>query len=196
MTVARPRAAPQTHRGRIIAAAARITTESGWSDVTMARLASEVGVSRQTVYNEIGAKDALAEAMVLTELQRFLGVVEEAFEVSPHDLVDAIRAAAYGVLDLALDNRLLQAIVSATHGASTELLPLLTTHSGSLLATAKEVVARRMRTYEIPLDADRLDALVDLVVRTVLSQVMQPNKSPARSADDLAWLADRVLRSH
>jgi AcrR family transcriptional regulator len=46
------------HRQPIIAAAAELTTRSGWASVTMGRLADEVGVSRQTVYNEMGSKQA------------------------------------------------------------------------------------------------------------------------------------------
>ena len=153
-------------------------------------------MSRQTVYNEIGGKDALAEAMILTELQRFLAVVDRAFDAHPVVLVDAIRAAVYGVLEHARDNSLLHAVVSATHGASTELLPLLTTHSQPLLVTAKQVVAGRLGDYEIATDPARLDTLVDLVVRAVLSHVMQPSGSPEQTADDLAWVAARVLEAH
>ena len=52
---------------RILATAAEMTAEVGWSGVTMAALAERVGVSRQTVYNEWGSRDRLAEAMVLRE---------------------------------------------------------------------------------------------------------------------------------
>ena len=187
------RQAATTHRDRIIAAAARTTSESGWSAVTMARLASEAGVSRQTVYNEIGGKDALAEAMILAELQRFLGVVEQAFDEHPDDLVAGIASATYAVLELARENTLVREIASATHGASTELLPLLTTHSESLLATAKATVAQRFGAYDLAIAPDRADALVDLVVRTVLSHVMQPTSTSRRTADGLAWLAGGVI---
>ena len=57
----------------------------------MARLAQAVGVSRQTVYNEIGTKNALAEAMILSELDRFLAVVTGAFDDHPEDLVGGDR---------------------------------------------------------------------------------------------------------
>ena len=33
-----------------------------------------------------------------------------------------------------------------------------------------------------------------MVVRVVLSHVMQPSASPGRTADDIAWVAARVLR--
>ncbi|HEU5038338.1 MAG TPA: TetR family transcriptional regulator [Nocardioides sp.] len=183
-----------TMRERIVGAAVAMTTESGWSAVTMGSIAERVGVSRQTVYNEVGTKPGLAEAMILHELDRFLGVVTTAFDRQPTDLVAAIRSASEDVLELAQDNKLLHAVVSATHGADTELLPLLTTHAESLLAAAKVVVRDRIAPYDIRLDDDHLDAAIDMVVRVVLSHVMQPSGPPARTADDIAWIAARVLR--
>jgi AcrR family transcriptional regulator len=188
-----------TTRERIVEAAVAMTTESGWSAVTMAALAERVGVSRQTVYNELGSKEGLAEAVILRELARFLTVVSEAFDAHPPTdrpgaLTAAIRGATYGVLELARDNKLLHAVVSATHGADTELLPLLTTHAESLLGVAKQVVSERVAPYDTGLDAAHLDIAVDLVVRVVLSHVMQPSAAPAETADGIAWLAGRALR--
>lgn len=181
-------------RERIVASAVELTADVGWARVTMAKLAEGVGVSRQTVYNEIGSKPALAEAMILAELDRFLHVVTDAFDRNPADLVAAIRDAAAGVLEHARGNQLLHAVVSATHGADTELLPLLTTHAESLLAAAKLVVGERVAPYDVGLDADQLDAAIDMVVRVVLSHVMQPSGPPQETATDIAWIAARVLR--
>jgi AcrR family transcriptional regulator len=183
-----------TIRERVIDAAITLTTEHGWAQVTMARLAEEVGVSRQTVYNEIGSKPRLAEAMILHELERFLGLVTLAFDAHPTDLVAAIRDASRAVLEASKDNPLLHAIVSATHGADTELLPLLTTHAGALLSTAKGVVVERVVPYAVDLTPAELEAAIDAVVRVVLSHVMQPSAAPERTADDIAWIAARVLR--
>lgn len=180
-------------RDRLLEAAVGIMTTAGWGRVTMARLADEVGVSRQTVYNEIGTKNDLAEAMVMRELDRFLAGVTRSFDENPGDLIGAIRDSARRVLKYAQDNALLHAVVSATHGADTELLPLLTTHSEYLLEGAKFVVAERVATYDVDLPPGRLDAGIDMVVRLVLSHVMQPSADPARTADDIAWIADRVL---
>ncbi len=180
-------------RDQIVAAAVDVTADGGWSAVTMARLAEQVGVSRQTVYNEVGTKPELAEAMVMRELARFLGGVEEAFDAAPDDLVAAVRGAASNVLTLARTNRLLQAIVSAQHGGGDELLPLLTTRSDGLVDTAKLVIARRLESYEVPLDERHLAAGIDMVVRLVLSHVMHPTGTPAETADDIAWIAGRTL---
>jgi len=180
-------------RDRLCDAATRVIADEGWARVTMARLADEVGVSRQTVYNEVGTKNDLAEAVVLRELDRFLAGVVRSFDENPDDLVQAIRDSARRVLKYAQNNALLHAVVSATHGADTELLPLLTTHAESLLVAAKAVVRDRIAAYRIDLAADRLDAVIDMVVRLVLSHVMQPSADPANTADDIAWVAERVL---
>ncbi|GAA3582395.1 TetR/AcrR family transcriptional regulator [Amycolatopsis ultiminotia] len=181
------------YRQPIITAAIGLTARSGWSTVTMARLAELVGVSRQTVYNEIGSKTALAEAMVTHELGRFLAVVGSAFEQHPGDLVAGIHEAVRAVLELADDNLLLRAIASATHGTDTEFLPFLTTRAAALLTEAKTVLAERVRGYAPPLDDDRLTVVIDLVVRAVLSHVMQPSGTPAHTAEGLAWVAARLL---
>src|ERR687898_1804425 len=81
-------------RDRLCDAAVHVLTTEGWGRVTMARLADEVGVSRQTVYNEIGTKSDLAEAVVLRELDRFLAGVVRSFDENPTDLIQAIRDSA------------------------------------------------------------------------------------------------------
>jgi AcrR family transcriptional regulator len=184
---------PETTRDRIVAAAVEMTTSSGWASVTMARLAEAAGVSRQTVYNEVGSKPALAETMILEELARFLQVVEQAFDDRPDDLAAAIEKAVSDVLTHASANKLLHAVVSATHGADTELLPLLTTNAAGLLGVAKEVISARVVPYAPGIDPAHLDPAIDMVVRVVLSHVMQPSGSPEQTGADIAWLAGQVL---
>jgi len=187
-------AASQTTHQRVVAAAAELTLEVGWAGVTMGKLADRVGVSRQTVYNEVGSKPRLAEEMVLAELAKFLAEVDVAFDRHPDDLVAAIRAASRGVLELAGANALLQAVVSASYGAETELLPLLTTRNDALVLAATQAVAARVAAYDVRIDARHLDAAIDMVVRLVLSHVVHPIGSPADTADDIAWISSRTLR--
>lgn len=185
-------------RERVVHAAVRLTADIGWAQVTMAGIAEQVGVSRQTVYNEIGTKPRLAEAMIAAELDRFLAVVSLAFDAHPpgdgtEPLVAAIRQASGSVLELAQDNQLLHAVVSATHGADTELLPLLTTHAHPLLEAAKAVLVERVSTYDVAVARPQLLVVVDMVVRVVLSHVMQPSATPTETAESISWIAGRVL---
>jgi len=175
---------------RILAAAAQMTAESGWSGVTMAALAERVGVSRQTVYNEWGSRDRLAEAMVLRELGAFLDEVDAGFDAHPDDLQASVADAIGRVLGLVRVNPLLRAIVTATHGAETELVPLLTTRADVVIAVASERVRDRLICYP-GVCSESLDVTTDMLVRTVLSHVMQPS---AQSQDAPAMLAAAVAR--
>ena len=183
-----------TTRARILSSAIELLTESGWPSITMATLADRAGVSRQTVYNEIGSKPALAEAIVLDELSRFLSVVEEGFERHPRSLARALHAAVLGVLERSRDSAIMVAIVSATNGADTELLPPLTTRSTSLLETASTLVVDRLSAYAIAADDRTRDAVIDMLVRTTLSHVMQPTDSPERTAAGITSVVVSALQ--
>ena len=186
-------------RERVLDATAAITVEHGWAAVTMAKVAGLAGVSRQTVYNEYGAKATLGQAMVLRELDRFLTVV--AHELDTHDdLVDAIRSTAERTLCTARDNPLLNRVLASAHqvsagtGGEADLLPFLTTDAQPLISAAKDVIATRLTRFpELEMTPGELDAAVNAIVRLVLSHVMQPGGEPKTTADHLAWIAARVL---
>ncbi len=142
MSVTAEAAAAPGVRDRLIEAAAAITCESGWAAVTMGKVAARAGFSRQTVYNELGSKPALGQAMVMRELDRFLAAVEEELD-SHDDLVEAIRSAADRTLRMAQQNPLLDAVLASAHGVSrgergsdNELLPFLTTDAAPLISAA------------------------------------------------------------
>jgi len=132
--------------------------------------------------------------MIMHELEVFLRAVDAAFEEHPESLTDAIREAATRVLEMAAKNPLLHAVLSASHGAESALLPLLTTQVEPLIEAAHGLVRRHLDTYDHGLDQDRIDPLVDMVIRLVLSHVTAPSTSPRETADNIAWIAARVLR--
>lgn len=188
-------------RDRLLDAAAAITAADGWGAVTMAKLAEEVGVSRQTVYNELGSKPKIAEALVMRELDRFLDIVRSRMAAET-ELVAALRSACEGALEAAAANPLLKAILESAHTGGSDLLPLLTTESQGLIQGATAVVVESLaeQGFETGLDDDELLTAVDAIIRLVLSHVMQPAQVPADAADDIAWVAGHVIsdvaRSH
>jgi AcrR family transcriptional regulator len=161
--------------------------------VTMAHLADVVGVSRQTVYNEVGTKRDLAEAMVNEELVAFLAVVESAFHRHPTDPFAAVDDAISGVVVFAQGNPLLQAIVRATPGTQTDLLPLLTTNSEHLMAAATAVLAGCLARYPDRIDVAAKAGELDAIIRLVLSHITQPGAAPDRTAQHLGTIARMLL---
>ena len=180
-------------RDRQLDAAGAITAESGWGTVTMTKIADRVGVSRQTVYNEL-AKAHIAEELVLRELERFLEVVGERL-LAHTEVVAGVRAAAEAALELAGHNPLLRAALTSAHVGGNDPLPLLTTNSERLIDRAGAVVLAIIdETYgDLGVTGAQLATMVDSIVRLVLSHILQPRKSSEQSADDIAWIAARVL---
>ena len=52
---------------------------------------------------------------------------------------------------------------------------------------------RRVLAYGVVIDDGRLDAVIDMVVRLLLSHVVHPVGTPADTADDIAWISSRTL---
>jgi AcrR family transcriptional regulator len=160
----------------------------------MAKLADVVGVSRQTVYNELGSKPHIAEELVMRELDRFLDIVRGRMSTET-DIVEALRSACEGALEAAAANPLLKAILESAHTGGSDLLPLLTTQSQGLIENASAVVidALHEQGLETALDEAEERTAVDTIIRLVLSHVMQPAKSPVEAAADIAWVAGHVI---
>src|ERR1700730_10061925 len=87
----------QLLRARVLDAAYALVCAEGWQAVNMSRIAATVGISRQVLYKEIGAKQALGQALVQRETDRFISGVISAMHGHP-DHVAAGLAAGAGVV--------------------------------------------------------------------------------------------------
>ena len=180
-------------RERIIEAAADLTVEHGWAALTMDLLADRVGVSPEAIHDEVGTKPDLAESLVLWELGHYLEAVNAGFDDNPEDLVVAARDAIRHVLERAAGNSLLRAALASEDGDS-GLLPLLTTDSASLSGATAVVLEMRLGNYDHGIDPLMLGALVDMIVRLVVSHVIRPAASPEETSEVMAWTIAQVLR--
>lgn len=180
-------------REQIIGAATRRTLAQGWAGVTMGRLAEDVGVSRQTIYNEVGSKTRLAEALVQHELLVFLDHAVAAFTAEPDDLARAGRASALAVLLYAEQSPLIRAIVSSSQGAETDLLPLLTTRPSTILSAATATVCELLESYDLAVPRERVERTVDILVRGLISHIMYPTHGPEVTAEHLGWMTGTLL---
>src|SRR5881275_2658483 len=105
-------------RDALLDAAYDAAVSGDWARTRMVDVALAAGVSRQTLYNEFGSKDALAQAMAMREIQRFIEGTERALdETHPDDPIQAVGAAALFTLQRAAENPLLKAaLVDDTSG--------------------------------------------------------------------------------
>lgn len=180
-------------RDRLLDAAAAVFTEDGWRRLTMAKVAERAGVSRQTVYNEFGNKQQLAEQLIHRELDTFLDAVQRAFSAED-GVSEAVHAAVLAALEMAARDDLLLAVLERGHSGDTDLLPYIF-QSRDLVDRATDFVYALFRQHhpEMLELGDRLPTAMESLVRLVLSHVSQPTRPPADTAEELTWVVEMVI---
>lgn len=182
-------------RDQLLDAAAEALIAGGWSQLKMNDVATQVGVSRQTVYNEFGNKTGLGEALAMREAERFLDGITDRLNEHTDDLHRAIETAVEFTLAQAGDNPVLKAVLTATRGGADELLPFVTSRSAPILVAATGVLMAYVDEQfpDIELEREQLRFVIESVVRLVVSNIVMPMASAAQVATQIAWIADRVL---
>ncbi|MEV7094074.1 TetR family transcriptional regulator [Amycolatopsis sp. NPDC051045] len=187
--------APARTRDRLLDAAAALIAGDGWTAVTMGKLAAHVGVSRQTVYNELGSKAELAEALLLRETERFAERVAEVVAAHPGRPADGVTAAFRQTLEAARTNPLLLTALGCPQGGRDDFLPLLTTRPEGVLERSVDAVAALFaRCYpEAGLTLSEWTVAVEAFVRLLLSHLVQPSGSVAHASGQMRWVIGRML---
>jgi AcrR family transcriptional regulator len=177
----------------IMTAVDDLVRSRGWSATTMSDVARAAGVSRQTLYNEFGSKDALAQALAMREIERFIEGTERALdEAHPDDPIQAVGAAALYTFQQAADNPLLKAaLVDDTSG----LLSFLTTRGEPAITAARASFERYYSTHWPHLPQEAIVNAAETITRLTVSYVVLPADVPAEVvATRLADLARMFLR--
>lgn len=183
-------------RERLLDAAAELTCADGWNAVTMGAVADRVGISRQSVYKEIGSKAALGEAVISRETDRVLTGVIGRLRAHGEDAVAGIPAAVDYVLAAGADNPLIKAILVGAHGGDADLLPLLAARPEPVLARAIAAVGAEARELYrgLPVAPQTLDRLSEIVVRLTLSHLMQPTGPVEEAVAQARTIVEDALR--
>mgnify|MGYP003504865887 CR=1 FL=1 len=176
-------------------AARQVVLDRGWAAVRMGAIATQVGISRQTLHAEFGTKDDLGNALVMRETAEFFDGMKDLLAEHPGDLAGGVRAAAQYMLSVAHDNPLLQTILTLTpaHGDDISLLSLLTIRGEPLIGRATDALGAWVREQWPSANAEDVRLMVESVVRLCLSYILTPTKPVQEAADDLAMVACRCL---
>jgi AcrR family transcriptional regulator len=190
-TAAARGAAKERLRNALLDAAYESIVGPGWDAVRMADIAAAVGVSRQTLYNEFGGKDGLAQALVMRETHRFLDGIDSALGAAD-GLYEAVVAAVEFTLHEAADNPLLKAVLASARGTD-DLLPFLTTRSEPVLVAARAKMIAGIREREPGHDPADVALVAESLVRLTVSHLVLPTAPVETTARQLALLASRAL---
>lgn len=182
-------------RRRLLDAARDITIAEGWSALTMGAVAARVGVSRQHLYNEIGTKQALGDALVNRETEQFLEGIVAQLREHPAEPMAGVVAAVERALDQGAANTLLKVILTADDARGESLLPLLAARPEAVLGWAAERLATEMGTLYsawVP-STPELHSWSEGIVRLALSHITQPSGPPERALTQVRWLTHGAL---
>jgi AcrR family transcriptional regulator len=181
-------------RERVLDVTADMICAGGWQAVTMALVAGRVGVSRQSVYKEIGGKAALGEAVIARETDRVLAGVAERLRAHGADATAGIPAAVAYVLRAGAENPLIKAILVGAQGGDSDLLPLLAIRPEPVLGRAVAAVRTEAGAlYGELLPPEMIGQASEIVVRLTLSHLMQPTGPIDDAVAQIRTLVQAVL---
>ncbi len=159
-------------RDAILDATLAVAGEVGLARLSMEEVASEAGVSRQTVYRYFESRQVLIERAILREEAVFIESMMAA-AAAHDDLEEALAASVRTSLELAEAHPLLQRLLVEDPET---LLPFLLGGRGPVISAAEPVVRELLmnRRPDIPPDRARLAA--EVATRLLLSfLVARPN---------------------
>lgn len=193
MTPARYQEAARTLlRDTLLDAAGELMDEAPWSEISMAAIAAQAGVSRQTLYNEFGSRDDFAQAYVLREADRFLTNVEEAFVQHADNPTEALRVGFRVFLEQTEENPMVRNIIVREPG-SDELFSLFTTRGGPVVELATARLAEKISELWPEAEKRQVRIFASALVRLGISHAGLPEASPTKTADDVTELLETSM---
>ncbi|MGC0364906.1 AcrR family transcriptional regulator [Rhodococcus sp. 27YEA15] len=191
MTSTRTRPAPKEAsrlllRASVLDSMRDLLQEKGWSEVTLTALARRAGVSRQTLYNEFGSRQGLAEAYALRLADAFVDAVDAAMIANVGRSVAALTSGFGAFFAASATDPLVRSLL--TGEAKPDLLRLITTDSAVIIDRASTRLAESFQRGWIQASAADAGILGRAIARLGLSYISMPPQSVASVSEDLGAL--------
>ncbi|BBX65672.1 TetR family transcriptional regulator [Mycobacterium saskatchewanense] len=165
-----------------------------WSAITLSDVARAAGVSRQTIYNEFGSRQGLAQGYALRLADRLVDTVHAALDANVGDIYDAF---LQGFRDFFAESQADPLVISLLSGvAKPDLLQLITTDSGPIITRASGRLASALTQTWVATSDEDAGVLARAIVRLCLSYVSMPPEADHDVAADLARLMTPFAERH
>lgn len=162
-----------------------------WSAITLAHVAKAAGISRQTIYNEFGSRQGLAQAYALRLADRLVDQIDDAIEGHAGDVYAAF---LQGFRDFFTESAADPLVVSLLTGeAKPDLLQLITTDSGPLLTRCSERLTSTFIDSWVHASAEDAGVLARAIVRLAMSYVSMPPEADHLTTDTVARDLARLM---
>jgi AcrR family transcriptional regulator len=157
-----------------------------WSAITLSDVARAAGISRQTIYNEFGSRQGLAQGYALRLADRLVDVIDEQITCNEGDIYSAF---VQGFRAFFAESAADPLVISLLNGeAKPDLLQLITTDSGPIINNCSRRLTASFAQSWVKASDEDAGVLARAIVRLALSYVSMPPEADYNVADDLARL--------
>jgi AcrR family transcriptional regulator len=157
-----------------------------WSSITLSDVAKTAGISRQTIYNEFGSRQGLAQGYALRLADRLVDAVDEAMAGNVGDISAAFLE---GFRAFFVESAADPLVISLLTGvAKPDLLQIITTDSAPIIARSSTRLTEIFMHGWVQCSENDAGVLARAIVRLAMSYVSMPPEADHDVAADLARL--------
>jgi AcrR family transcriptional regulator len=157
-----------------------------WSSITLSDVAAAAGISRQTIYNEFGSRQGLAQGYAMRLADSLVDAVENAITGNVGDIYAAFLE---GFRDFFTESAADPLVISLlTGGTKPDLLQLITTDSGPIITHCSARLTKTFMESWVRASDEDSGVLARAIVRLAMSYVSMPPEADHDVARDLARL--------
>ena len=157
-----------------------------WSAITLADVARAAGISRQTIYNEFGSRQGLAQGYALRLADRLVDVIDDEIRRNEGNIYSAF---VQGFRAFFAESAADPLVISLLNGeAKPDLLQLITVDSAPIITHCSQRLTSSFETSWVKASEEDAGVLARAIVRLAMSYVSMPPEADHDVADDLARL--------
>jgi AcrR family transcriptional regulator len=157
-----------------------------WSAITLADVARAAGISRQTIYNEFGSRQGLAQGYAMRLADRLVDEVDHAIRQNEGDMYSAFLQGFRAFFAESASDPLVISLL--TGEAKPDLLQLITVDSAPIITHCSQRLTTSFAESWVKHSDEDAGVLARAIVRLCMSYVSMPPEADHDVADDLARL--------
>lgn len=165
-----------------------------WSAITLSDVAKAAGISRQTIYNEFGSRQGLAQGYALRLADRLVDAIHAALDANVGNFFEAFLAGFRSFFAESASDPLVISLLSGV--AKPDLLQLITTDSAPIITRASARLSSALTSTWVATSDEDAGVLARAIVRLALSYVSMPPEADHDVARDLARLMTPFAERH
>ncbi len=165
-----------------------------WSAITLSDVARAAGISRQTIYNEFGSRQGLAQGYALRLADRLVDSIHAALDANVGNFYESFLQGFRSFFAESASDPLVISLLSGV--AKPDLLQLITTDSAPIITRASARLSLALTQTWLATSDEDAGVLARAIVRLALSYVSMPPEADHDVARDLARLMTPFAERH